>query len=522
MFCPKCGENLEDGAKFCPSCGAVIEEPTLETEPVYEEPVEAPVYEEPAADTGYTPAPEPAKKGFAISPKIIAIAAGALLALILVVVLLTSGGGSGTYTFVEPQFYVTTNDETAYIVNGNGKVQTIEFDSRVYSTTNATGKVGAVHSDGVLYWFDQNTNKKVTEECAGYYAFSMDGSVLVYTQEGDDGFDLYIYKGGKSTKIASDISTSNLCISPNGSAIGFCTYDSEDSEYKGYVYDGKIHELGKNKVPVAVTNGASLVYLKKEGAFFVQKKFNEDSRVKLAESASDIYYNIDLTEVLVYDGEKTVYSANGGEKKTAFKYDPSIITPLRTHRNYAGGGIVYGVKSFIGSYAYNDGKLVRLNRDMSTTSVAKGITSGLVRLASDGKTVLFQKDDQIKKVNGAAKEPESTKIIDEVEGFVCTEDGKTIFYSVDGELYSIKASGGKGTKITDEFEDVDLYKGTTLIYSSDDVLYSSTGGKGQKMASFDDDISSVSASGKVVIVKLKDGTRLYSTNGKTFKVLFEG
>lgn len=25
MFCPKCGKELKDGAKFCPNCGAKIQ-----------------------------------------------------------------------------------------------------------------------------------------------------------------------------------------------------------------------------------------------------------------------------------------------------------------------------------------------------------------------------------------------------------------------------------------------------------------------------------------------------------------
>ena len=535
MFCPKCGASLEDGARFCPDCGSVIEAPAEETptEPVYEEPVvtEAPA-ETPAPEAGYTPAAEPAKKSsfldkLPVSPKILGICAGALVAVILLIVLLTSGGGaSGAYTFTEPQLFATANDGTVYVVSQSGKVQTLELDGYLYTTINATSKVGAVNSDGELYWFDQNTNKKVTEDCAGYYTFSQDGSVLVYTQEGDEGYDLYIYKGGKSTKIASEVSTGNICISPNGSAIGFSTYDSDEGEYKGYIYDGKINELGKNKVPVAVTNGASLVYLEKDGSLYVQKKYNEDSRVKLADSASRVLFNIDLTEVLVYDGEKTVYSAKGGEKQTALKFSPTIVYPnsLLIEADSPSTGTVYGVKSFIGNYFYNrdDAKIVRLNKDMSTTAVAKSVSSYQYQVAKDGKTIIFMKDDQVKKVNGTAKEPESVKIVDEVEGFAATGDGKMIFYSQDGEVYAVKSSGGKGQKVSDEIEAGALYKDNTFLYSVDEVLYSSTGGKGQKLASFDDDISNIYTRGKIVFVQLEDGTYLYSTNAKTFKVLYEG
>ena len=178
MFCPKCGASLEDGARFCPDCGSVIEAPAEDTptEPVYEEPVVTGTpAETPAPETGYTPAAEPAKKSsfldkLPVSPKILGICAGALVAVILLIVLLTSGGGaSGAYTFTEPQLFATANDGTVYIVSQSGKVQTLELDGYLYPAVNATSKVGAVNSDGELYWFDQNTNKKVTEECAGFY-----------------------------------------------------------------------------------------------------------------------------------------------------------------------------------------------------------------------------------------------------------------------------------------------------------------------------------------------------------------
>lgn len=45
MFCPKCGENLIDGAEFCKKCGAQIkkkEEPAPQQVPVYSRPTAAP------------------------------------------------------------------------------------------------------------------------------------------------------------------------------------------------------------------------------------------------------------------------------------------------------------------------------------------------------------------------------------------------------------------------------------------------------------------------------------------------
>jgi hypothetical protein len=52
MFCPKCGNQCNDGITFCPSCGAQLAAPN----PVTGGPVNQ--------QTGYTPAPVPYKKHY--------------------------------------------------------------------------------------------------------------------------------------------------------------------------------------------------------------------------------------------------------------------------------------------------------------------------------------------------------------------------------------------------------------------------------------------------------------------------
>lgn len=59
MFCPNCGANLADGAKFCTNCGSTLgapAQPAAPQQPVYQQPVapqqpvyQQPVYQQPAA-----------------------------------------------------------------------------------------------------------------------------------------------------------------------------------------------------------------------------------------------------------------------------------------------------------------------------------------------------------------------------------------------------------------------------------------------------------------------------------------
>lgn len=54
MFCPKCGKELKDGAKFCPNCGAKIQAAA----PKVEVPVSQPEIMEPEMPRQEVPQPE--------------------------------------------------------------------------------------------------------------------------------------------------------------------------------------------------------------------------------------------------------------------------------------------------------------------------------------------------------------------------------------------------------------------------------------------------------------------------------
>lgn len=52
-YCPKCGNQVPDGAKFCPKCGQNLEAMSIEPEAARE-----PVREEPVAEAEATPKPK--------------------------------------------------------------------------------------------------------------------------------------------------------------------------------------------------------------------------------------------------------------------------------------------------------------------------------------------------------------------------------------------------------------------------------------------------------------------------------
>ena len=55
MFCPKCGQNVPDGAAFCGNCGTVIKAPSAAPQPQYQQPAQ-PQYQQPAQPQYQQPA----------------------------------------------------------------------------------------------------------------------------------------------------------------------------------------------------------------------------------------------------------------------------------------------------------------------------------------------------------------------------------------------------------------------------------------------------------------------------------
>ena len=87
MFCPNCGKQLGDNAKFCTGCGKSMEKPA---QAAPQPTPAAPVYKQPAPPV-YTPAPAPKKPGSKKWIPIIAIIAAVVILLGAIVGLLLSG-----------------------------------------------------------------------------------------------------------------------------------------------------------------------------------------------------------------------------------------------------------------------------------------------------------------------------------------------------------------------------------------------------------------------------------------------
>ena len=510
-ICPKCGAQLDDNAAFCPSCGEKLSE------------VKKAEY-----NTAKKSSPV---KNILANKKLLAICAACVVVVLLLIIIIACAASSGNGGYITTKGYTSfyQGDEKLYIVNAKGNITEVDVESYKSESFDAyhSNAIFISEDDDTLYYFNGKKAVKVDEE-VNYAYISQDGKNVVYTKDTTDddaeNDDIFTYSGGKPKKIVSGVNIN--AVSPDGKTVAYSVYDSDKGTTKGYYYDGKERELGKGKVAFAISNGAKYVYVLKENdseyTAYVQKGTKDDSKVKLADISSYVFFNFDMSEIVYNTDDKAYISVKG---KTPVKLSSSTVFPvlpsnIAAQFNVSSSIYQYriGVKSFTEKFFSTGSKVVYLTKKYETNTAASGVDDAY--LADDGKTIIYLKDDSIRKVNGTKGNAEAVTLVEEdAKELWITADGKTIFFeNVDGELFSQKGTS-KAKLITDEkVDDLDIFKGKTLYYVVDGELYATTSGKGKKIGKLED-ISWIIASDYRVDVKLSDGSIYTATNGKSFKLI---
>lgn len=566
MYCLKCGQFNEDGVKFCQSCGTPLEQQPKAAEPETPSVTAAPgtcpecgYVNEPDVKfcqncgkslTGAVTETEPEKKektrvkkpGKSFDLKKLLIAAGAVVAVVLVIVVLSSLFKTGNYIVCKNAIFTYGADEEYLIGLADGKLCSFETDSYSYSvTTSLDGTKAVLYSYGSneLYYFDGSAVRSVAEDVESY-EMSADGSAVIYNTEGDELYDLYIYSGGKSSMIASEVTGS--CISPDGKIVGYIgDYNEETESFKGYLWDGSEKELGKNKVPLAASNGGKYIYYAKysgddeQATVYVQKGTNDDTKQKLGDlfSTSEFYLNSDGDQAMLVEYDKTYVSVKGGERIKVSGSACNPILPQNTQSCIGEMVTTLGIKSFADMYystSSNSGsgyKLLYVNKSFESSTAANNVDS-YYALADDGKTLYYLKGDSIRRINASKSGSEAETLVeDDVSRFCISDNGKTIFFVTDeGELYSCR--NGKKTKLLtddlDSYSAYSLYGGDTIYYISDGELFSSTGDKSTKISGFSGDVTGVYCSHFGITVHCSDDgdINIYrSSDGKKYDLVVQ-
>ncbi|MBO4872371.1 MAG: zinc-ribbon domain-containing protein [Lachnospiraceae bacterium] len=512
IFCPNCGSSYPDGTKFCSKCGSKLQEAA--------QPVQANPEPEIQAETFVrkTVKEKKAAPKLNLNPKLIAIAAAALALVILAVVFLPKLFSGNAGLTLRKDYVQSGKMGDSWIgFNKAGKVVKMESDE---STKN-----GAMSADGTknllldsektLFLFDGSKFTKIAEEVKSFL-LSFDGKTVAYM---DEESSVYLYAGGKAKKVAEDVGSLNA-ISPDGKAVAYTKRNNDTT--RGYFYDGKERELGKNMTPVALSaKGTYVYYTNQSGVLYVQKGENNDDRQKIVDNVNNVIFNADGTQAVANDGSKTYFSEKAGERVEISKSVMRILLPARTMKDSRFVGVGSLKDQLYSVYASGDGYTVyRLNKKLETNSLVRNVFS--LSLQEDGKTISYLKNEKLYLMNTSASDPEGKLLASNVESFVSAVNGKLFLYeNEDKETFTVNTSG-KSQKVVGESVAEWAAVGSGFLYVIDDELYFTSGGKGSKVSGLSDDVEDLESYRDYALIRCGDDAIYLTSDGKKLIKIYDG
>jgi hypothetical protein len=494
----------------------------------------------PYAGTEYEQA-EKKKLALAMPPKKLLIIAGCAAAAIVAAIVLISLFKPSKYTQAKKGSFIFSLDGETVFISSKGDRTTFDGESRnTGSSMDGTKAAFAVADEYgqeyTLYYSDGGVPKKVADGENIRFSLAASGKALAYAtwDDGDDSYaesTLYVYSGGKSTKIAGSAAAYSISISPDGKTVAYIgNYDDGDGDFTAYIWNGKSSDAGKNKTPVAVGDGGKYFYYRnRDGVLFVQKGTRDDTKQRLGNGEAHLF-NRDLSQVIFGHDDRSYISVKGGERQGLSGMFYSFASPAGTGVAASGDSNIAGVSSFANTFYLSGNNnmnvntnIVRITGKYETETVVRSIDGGAF-LADDGKTLLYIKNNDAYKINGMRSGAEGVKLADDVESFVAAPNGGAIYYiDEDGELFYQKGTGKPKSLGDADTMSYALFEGKTLYFVEDGELNSATGDKvdSSGFRGIDDDIRYVYASNHWVIVYDEDYSSYASFDGKRFELTNE-
>ena len=520
--CTTCGAEVPVTMKFCAACGTQVNHDATLAE----------------ATIDKATLNEPERKISINFKKIITPAIIAIVVIVVAIIAIKVFSPS-KYERLKGEVYVIDTDGSVIVVP-SGKNRSEIDGYLVNRMSSLDGTVAAilvgVESD---YGSGENALYLIRDKpqiiADGVYSFrlSASGTAVVYVKEYDPysgSYELWYYSAGKNTRLTSDLSSDgSYAISPNGKEVVFSV--SDEDKLMGIVWNGKLAELGRDIIPIAVSNGAKYIYYFRNNVFYVQQGTNESSKEKLGNTAdaNRIFANRDFSQI-VYSSSSKASICNGGSGRESLSGNISyFIAPSGTAEQTSSLFTIYGISSFKDTfYVSRDGSINFINADFETVSIAKNASN--INLASDGKTLIFLKGNSIYTEDGTSNNKIAMEFVNkDVDSFIATADGSSVYYVIYDELYYQKGKW-KPSTVTNYFSygwtnpALELFGGKELFYISDDELYHSAGDKGRLVNGIEGKVRKISASmfGVAVIsIEGSDAYYYYSTDGNKFELIHQ-
>ncbi|MBQ8164622.1 MAG: zinc-ribbon domain-containing protein [Clostridia bacterium] len=557
MRCNQCGADNSDDSIFCMNCGtslsgsanvevqsSVPDTDNSNTE-VNSEAEVNPEYTNNDSVTDYgvesnvetvenTEETAENKKKIKLMPFIIGGAAVAVI-IILIVVLVSIFGGK--YVEVDTSIVLYNCDGEIVICNNGEKLSKTIEGSYSSKQSNLKGDVVAFlvqkesdesdasddsyyssyYSDYMsnatydLYCVEDDEVKEIANDVKKY-ELSAEGNAIAFL---DSEGGLCSVEVGSGKKVTVEDEVSDYAISPDGSDIVYIIKDSDDSTATVYLYDGSDKtKIGSNfeinTSVLALSDGGDLIYLlaEKDGksALYVYTDGGEGKTKLCDSSVTSAYLNYDHTQLMyAYDG-KTYISVDG---KDGVKVSSVELTPVVPANVGVSSGSC-GIKDFFENVFTGEGNIYYLDKKGESGKLASDTTNR--RISEDGDSVYYIEDDDLYVVD-AKMNAEPEKLLTDVSSFEITPDGDKIYFQKDEDLYCYLG----GTKVKQIKIDVSSFdvssEGLCFFVCDDDELYVSKNGKSSDKIS-SDVINFYCYSNSVLYETLSDGTIcIYGSDG---------
>ncbi|MDB3083479.1 hypothetical protein C4097_02770 [Clostridioides difficile] len=199
-------------------------------------------------------------------------------------------------------YYINT-DEELYLYKENGDKEKISTDIKNFDIINNKGDVIFINNDDNLYLksLDKNDKVKISSDVSNLWGVKSDDEDIMYISEynyKDLKGELYLYKNGKSEKIASDVRSYRYRNNK------FYFINSDDELYEKEVGKDESKKIKSDIDYISLINGG-IVFINSDGDIYIKKDNKEEEKI-----GNDMKENSNLS---IINNDKLLYIKSSGE-----------------------------------------------------------------------------------------------------------------------------------------------------------------------------------------------------------------
>lgn len=453
--------------------------------------------------------------------KLFLICAGAVLLLIILIIVIVNVASSPK-SAVNPRkgsyYGVTSSGERILLYNGN-VVEKTDFSSSSDLIAESRDGTKVLVADGdELTLVDNGKAALITDELYEKRAKLSESGTVVYLTEDS----LCVYSGNKSNVIDDDfdnIGRVSFAVSPDGKTVAYNEYDRDAVRYKYLrVWDGKgVIDLEERFYPTYVSNGGKIIYGSDSNSKLTYlKNLKAGSAEKLNGSGSKVtILSADHSRIMYLNesnGRYYLFDASLNEPVEMSKRSIDILIP----GNYS--AYPQDLRTFYAQSGYTVYRYSRSGDSYESERIVSGAYN--IMLSADGKTIVYQDDNEIFKVsvsNPDVKIPVASDVtMYSDRSFMCDPSANHIYYiDDDGDL---RYAGKDSKKIASDIRSYYVNESGVCVYVNDDrdMFYSIRGGDKVKISGISDEISNFFIKDNIFYAMTDDEVYV-STDGKGFK-----